>query len=459
MAAIIGTFVKNADTLVVAVPTVVFVTLLPGLLYFELAFDIQRSMYNELALCLLPASAAALLLRTVCGYEAINAGVTWTTRAAISNTPMYVYVLMLVLDVVLYSALCYAVTVQMERRPLTQIAAESDEEDKNSGCCTTITGGCPSCLCCISSVYHYFTTLHTSTVMPPASSHAHLTAAQIEQAEEQPLLQTSHTLPPRHTSKSNPIGNSYSQANAVPKNAALKVRSVTKQYASGASNVVVLSDINANLCENSVTLLLGSNGAGKTTLMKVLCGLDTDYTGQVSLQSVTTSAVPTTSSTTIDPNTTARAIGWCPQNDALFEHLTVEEHIVLFTNIINGRNRQTRVNSLFFNNNKHSDMDLETIVLSTLQKLDLVPHRHKAVCELSGGMKRRLSLSLAFLGQPRVLFLDEPTSGCDAWTRGMFFCISECVELFLSTMQRVIVYIVCSRHALAKSNYTLFPML
>ena len=444
---------KNADTLVVAVPTVVFVTLLPGLLYFELAFDIQRSMYNELALCLLPASAAALLLRTVCGYEAINAGVTWTTRAAISNTPMYAYVLMLVLDVVLYSALCFAVTIQTERRPLKQITAEKDMENEGSGCCRSKAGGCPSRFCCVSSMYHYLTSLYASTVMPPSSSHAHLTAEQAEQAEQQPLLHTSHSSPPRHTIKSadhtvrsNPIGHSYLPANAATKNAALKVRSVSKQYASGASNVVVLSDINANLCENSVTLLLGSNGAGKTTLMKVLCGLDTDYTGQVSLQSSTTLPATslTTDSHTTSSNTTTRAIGWCPQNDALFEHLTVEEHIILFSNSIDGRNRQNGINGLFSSTNHNSDAVLESTVLSTLQKLDLVPHRHKAVCELSGGMKRRLSLSLAFLGQPRVLFLDEPTSGCDAWTRGMCFYVLNMIFLILHCMATGFIHVMYS---------------
>lgn len=79
MVALMGTLVTNADTLVVAVPTLVFVRLLPGPLHFEVAFDIQRSEYVELSLCLLPASATAWMLITVCAYEVIDVGVLLTT--------------------------------------------------------------------------------------------------------------------------------------------------------------------------------------------------------------------------------------------------------------------------------------------------------------------------------------------------------------------------------------------
>ena len=71
IAMILGAIVRRADTLVVVVPIAVFITMLPGLLYFDLAFDLQRSMLLELVLCTLPPSAVALALRQVlpwCNY-------------------------------------------------------------------------------------------------------------------------------------------------------------------------------------------------------------------------------------------------------------------------------------------------------------------------------------------------------------------------------------------------------
>ena len=61
----LGTLITKAEALVVAVPTFVFVAMLPGLLYVDLAFDVQRSVGVELLLCLSPPSAAALVLREV----------------------------------------------------------------------------------------------------------------------------------------------------------------------------------------------------------------------------------------------------------------------------------------------------------------------------------------------------------------------------------------------------------
>ena len=109
MALIVGIFVKKADTLVVAVPTVVFVSLLPGLLYSDLAFDVQRTAWVELLLCLLPASGAALVLREICANEALQIAVTWTFTSSISQAPMYAYALVLLLDCAIY----YAVAIAM----------------------------------------------------------------------------------------------------------------------------------------------------------------------------------------------------------------------------------------------------------------------------------------------------------------------------------------------------------
>ena len=173
----------------------------------------------------------------------------------------------------------------------------------------------------------------------------------------------------------------------------------------------VLSDISCDLEYDSVTLLLGSNGAGKTTLMKILSGLDSSYSGTLTFPN-----------SGIYSNEGTRFIGWCPQTEALFHLLTVLEHMELFqrlyTKTLYDKDSFSWRNVLaaLYCTNKVESATIQCC-MDSLCKLNMLEHMNKRVTELSGGMKRRLSLSLAFIGDPKVILLDEPTSGCDAWTR------------------------------------------
>lgn len=89
-------------------------------------------------------------------------------------------------------------------------------------------------------------------------------------------------------------------------------------------------------------------------------------------------------------------IGFCPQFDILWAELTVEEHLRFYSRL------------------KNVDISIsETIVEETLENIKLTPFRTFLVKELSGGMKRRLSLGISLVGNPSVVFLDEPTTGLD----------------------------------------------
>ena len=171
-------------------PAIVFGTMLPGLLYFELAFEIYRSVCVELALWLFPASSTALLLRTVCAYEAINVGVMWTTKAPISGTSMYVYVLMLMFDLLLYSGIMYVVAVRGDRKLHTNKTTDTSNNASSGGSSAVDNssgGGCASFLCCFSSIYLFMTSVASigaSTVRAPVSAHPHHTAADIEEVQE-----------------------------------------------------------------------------------------------------------------------------------------------------------------------------------------------------------------------------------------------------------------------------------
>ena len=118
LAIALGCVIKRADALVVTVPTFVFITMLPGLLYVDLAFDVQRSVWVEVLMCLLPPSAAALVLREVCALEALNISADWNYPAPISRTPVFVYTLVLLFDCILYCALA-AVFIEMNHRTAT----------------------------------------------------------------------------------------------------------------------------------------------------------------------------------------------------------------------------------------------------------------------------------------------------------------------------------------------------
>lgn len=182
----------------------------------------------------------------------------------------------------------------------------------------------------------------------------------------------------------------------------------------------------AVLKQTVVTIICGIYSSGKTTLMRIIAGLDVDYDGHIQYpRTVDRSLVEAAlypseynhrkSTTRSQP----RLIGWCPQHDSLFNQLTVYEHFELFAellgpalggeyfDLIGGDNSRWRFSL------SRRERGFNRIVNS----LGLSDHRSKGAYALSGGMKRRLSLALASMGNPTLLILDEPTSGCDSHTR------------------------------------------
>ncbi|GMF59565.1 unnamed protein product [Phytophthora fragariaefolia] len=95
-----------------------------------------------------------------------------------------------------------------------------------------------------------------------------------------------------------------------------------------------------------------------------------------------------------------RQIGYCPQFDALFERMTVREHLELFA-AIKGVTRA----------------DMEAVVSEKILQLNLADFEHKLAGSLSGGNKRKLSVAIALIGSPPIIFLDEPSTGMDPVSR------------------------------------------
>ncbi|CAL8371002.1 unnamed protein product [Arctogadus glacialis] len=156
---------------------------------------------------------------------------------------------------------------------------------------------------------------------------------------------------------------------------------------------VALSDLSVSFYEGHVTSLLGHNGAGKTTTMSLLTGLFAPSSGSIEVYGRDMLA---------NIEDIRKELGVCMQYDVLFDHMTTKEHLLLYGQI----------------KAPHwTEGELREQVRKTLEETGMHAHRHKRVGTLSGGMKRKLSISIAFIGGSRLVVLDEPTTGVDPCSR------------------------------------------
>ncbi|NXD41638.1 ABCA5 protein, partial [Copsychus sechellarum] len=174
---------------------------------------------------------------------------------------------------------------------------------------------------------------------------------------------------------------------------AIRISCVQKTFRKKGEAVEALRNLSFDIYEGQITALLGHSGTGKTTLMNILCGLCPPSDGFVSVYGHRVSE--------IDEMLEVRQIaGVCPQADIHFDILTVEENLSIFA-AIKGIPQN----------------DLIQEVQKVLLDLEMQPIRDNQAKKLSGGQKRRLSVGVAVLGNPKVLLLDEPTAGMDPCSR------------------------------------------
>lgn len=150
-------------------------------------------------------------------------------------------------------------------------------------------------------------------------------------------------------------------------------------------NRAILHDINLAVNRGEIVGLIGPSGSGKTTTIKTMLGMEkaTSGTALVSGQQM--------------PNRQILGqIGYMAQSDALYESLSARENLEFFGEMkgITGKK-------------------LKQEIAHVSQVVDLTSDLNQRVSGYSGGMKRRLSLAIALLGQPELLILDEPTVGID----------------------------------------------
>ncbi|XVE75594.1 hypothetical protein DITRI_Ditri12bG0105900 [Diplodiscus trichospermus] len=169
----------------------------------------------------------------------------------------------------------------------------------------------------------------------------------------------------------------------------IQIKDLHKVYAT-KGRCCAVNSLQLTLYENQILALLGHNGAGKSTTISMLVGLLPPTSGD---------ALVFGKSILTDMNEIRKELGVCPQHDILFPELTVREHLEMFA-ILKGVKEE----------------GLETAVTEMVDEVGLADKMNTVVQALSGGMKRKLSLGIALIGNSKVIILDEPTSGMDPYS-------------------------------------------
>ena len=148
-----------------------------------------------------------------------------------------------------------------------------------------------------------------------------------------------------------------------------------------------MNNFTIHLNDSEIFGLLGPNGAGKTTFFSVLTGIYEPTSGNAFIRG---------NSILKNIEKTYEYIGYCPQFDLLWEDLSVENTLLFYSRMKNKEEAKIKI-----------------MVEKILEDVKLMKFRKYLVRELSGGMRRRLSLGVALIGEPPIVFLDEPTTGLD----------------------------------------------
>ena len=189
---------------------------------------------------------------------------------------------------------------------------------------------------------------------------------------------------------------------------AVKVEKLSKSY----GKIQAVSAVSFSIQEGELFGLIGPDGAGKTTTMRILCGLLSFDDGNCEVLGFDVSN---------QIKEIKKIIGYMPQRFSLYPDLTVSENLRFFADLfqVMPRDREERLNRL-------------------LQFSQLAPFQKRRADQLSGGMKQKLALSCTLIHTPKLLVLDEPTTGVDPISRREFWEIlhelkKEGVTILVST--------------------------
>jgi len=186
----------------------------------------------------------------------------------------------------------------------------------------------------------------------------------------------------------------------------IKIENLVKSY----GGIKAVNGVSFEIGKGEMFGLVGPDGAGKTTTIRILCGLLMPDSGNVEILGMNIKT---------DRNAIQDQVGYLSQKFSLYGDLTVDENIEFFANIHNVENFEGRRNEL-------------------LEFTRLTPFRERLADNLSGGMKQKLALACSLIHKPKILYLDEPTTGVDPVSRRDFWKIlsnllKEGITIFMST--------------------------
>ena len=168
---------------------------------------------------------------------------------------------------------------------------------------------------------------------------------------------------------------------------AIETKNLTKKY----KDIIAVDNLNLQVKGGELISLLGMNGAGKTTTIKMLCCLTRSTSGDAFLNGISVSN---------NADEVKSLIAVSPQETAIAAGLSAKENLQLICGVHGFKKNKTKekINELT------KLLSLETII-------------NKKAGKLSGGWQRRLSIAMALISEPKILFLDEPTLGLDVVAR------------------------------------------
>lgn len=185
----------------------------------------------------------------------------------------------------------------------------------------------------------------------------------------------------------------------------IEIINLTKKY----KDIIAVDNLSLSINDGELVSFLGINGAGKSTTIKMLSCLTIPTSGDafVNGKSIVNNA-----------NEVKKIISVVPQEEAIAQGLTVKENLELISGIFNIENKEMKITKI-------------------AEKIGLNEYLNKKSSKLSGGYKRRLSIAMALITEPQVLFLDEPTVGLDVIARSELWDIIRSlkgeVTIFLTT--------------------------
>ena len=175
-------------------------------------------------------------------------------------------------------------------------------------------------------------------------------------------------------------------------------------------NITAVNDVSYSVAKGEMFGLVGPDGAGKTTTIRMLIGLLRPDSGNAELLGYNLKT---------QKNKIKNEIGYLSQKFSLYGDLTINENIEFFADIHGVKNFQERRDKL-------------------LEFTRLTPFRNRLAEKLSGGMKQKLALACTLIHKPKIIFLDEPTTGVDPVSRRDFWKIlsnllKEGITIFMTT--------------------------